>query len=91
MERGKPSVSEAGMSFLRSEATRNPLHKNNWNKLIINKNLGQKLNVFWIIMAGGFYSCLRDPSAPLRFARDDNAGEAERERAGVRLVDFLFI
>ena len=79
------------MSFLRSEATRNPLHKNNWNKLIINKNLGQKLNVFWIIMAGGFYSCLRDPSAPLRFARDDNAGEAERERAGVRLVDFLFI
>jgi len=29
---GKPSVSEAGMSFLRSEATRNPLYKNNGKK-----------------------------------------------------------
>jgi len=26
--------------------------------------------------------CLRDPSAPLRFARDDNAWEAERQRGG---------
>ena len=33
-------------------------------------------------MAGGFYSCLRDPSAPLRFARDDNAGEASVSERG---------
>jgi len=34
-ERRKPSVSETVMSFLRSEATRNPLHKNNGKKLMI--------------------------------------------------------
>ncbi|PJA07854.1 hypothetical protein COX69_03640 [Candidatus Falkowbacteria bacterium CG_4_10_14_0_2_um_filter_48_10] len=33
-------------------------------------------------MAGGFYSCLRDPSAPLRSARDDNAGEASVSERG---------
>ena len=58
------------MSFLRSEATRNPLHKNNGNKLIINKTWIKNIYFFdyygwWLLsLFKGF----------LANARNDNAG-----------------